>query len=74
MGKNMEMNPDTVKKMSAAERIQLMEMLWDSMRYEEDGIETPEWHESILEERKAKIQSGQATFLSLAELKATRRK
>lgn len=50
-----------------------METLWDSLFYEETEIESPEWHRDILEERKQKIESGKAKFLSLEELKANRK-
>jgi len=49
-----------------------MEALWDSLLYEDGEIETPKWHEKILEERKNKIINGTAKFISLAELKASR--
>ena len=34
------------------ERLQAMEALWDSLLDEESEIESPEWHQDILEERK----------------------
>lgn len=49
-----------------------MEALWDSFRYENEKIETPEWHKNILQERKEKIASGNAKFISLLELKQSR--
>lgn len=49
-----------------------MEALWDSMLSESDKIETPKWHEDIIEERKRIIANGSAKFISLAELKASR--
>jgi len=52
--------------------LQAIEVLWDSLVYENDGVETPEWHEKILQERKEKIASGCATFISLADLKKSR--
>ena len=61
-----------IKKMSTSERLQVMEVLWDSFRYEHECIETPEWHENILQERREKIASGTATFISLSELKKIR--
>ena len=68
------MNIDELKKMRPAERLQAMEALWDSMLYESDEIDTPKWHEDILEERKRIIANGSAKFISLAELKASRRR
>jgi len=66
------MNITELKKMSTSERLQVMEALWDSLLYESDVVETPEWHEKILQERKEKIASGSAKFISLAELKKSR--
>ena len=63
------MNTDEFKKMSAVERFQAMEALWDTMLYENQTIDVPEWHEDILTERKKKIATGTAKFISLAELK-----
>ena len=50
-----------------------MEALWDSLVEEESDIESPAWHRDILEERRRKIDSGQAEFISLEKLRASRR-
>jgi len=67
------MNTEEIKKMSKVERLQTMEALWDSLIDEESEIESPGWHRDILEERKRKIENGQAEFISLAKLRASRR-
>ncbi len=64
------MNTIDIKKMKIADRLQAMEALWDSLLDEESEIESPEWHRDILEDRKTKIKSGKAGFISLEELKA----
>ncbi len=61
------------KKMSRAERLATMEALWDSLVEEEGEIESPEWHREVLEERKRKIEGGQAEFISLEKLRASRK-
>lgn len=66
------MNVTELKKMSTSERLQAMEAIWDSLLYESDEIETPEWHAKILNDRKEKITSGKAKFISLSELKKSR--
>jgi hypothetical protein len=66
------MNISELKKMSKAERLQAMEALWDSL-LNEDDLETPEWHEKILSDRRKKIANNEAKFISLAELKASRK-
>ncbi len=67
------MNTIEIKKMSTIERLQAMEALWNALLYEESEIESPEWHRNILEERKRKIESGKAEFISLEKLKASRK-
>ncbi len=62
-----------IKKMSRVERFQTMEALWNSLIDEESEIESPEWHRDILEERKRKINNGEAEFLSLDQLRASRK-
>jgi hypothetical protein len=56
--------------MSVLERLETMEALWDSLTREPAGIKSPKWHEEILSDRKEKIGSGNADFLSLKELKS----
>jgi hypothetical protein len=67
------MNVNDFKKLSRIDRLQAMELLWESMLYENEDIETPEWHDEILKERKKIIESGKAEFISLSDLKASRR-
>ncbi|MCF8038031.1 MAG: addiction module protein [Desulfohalobiaceae bacterium] len=40
---------------------------------EEFEIESPDWHRDILEERKRKIETGKAEFISLEKLRASRK-
>ena len=44
-----------------------MEVLWDSLRTA--NPDSPEWHGKVLAERRAKIESGEANFISGTELK-----
>lgn len=67
------MNTLEIKKMSRIERLQAMEALWDSLIDEESEIESPGWHRDILEERKRKIEAGEAEFISLEKLRASRK-
>lgn len=64
------MTTTQIKKMSTIERLQAMEELWDALCHEEQEIKSPAWHEKILEERKKKIESGEAEYISIDELKA----
>ncbi|MEI6819587.1 MAG: addiction module protein [Verrucomicrobiota bacterium] len=61
---------DQISQMTVRERVEVMELLWGS--FSKDGIDypSPDWHARILAERSAKIDSGEATFLSLDELQS----
>jgi len=63
-----------ISKMSVLERLQTMEALWDSLTREPGVIKSPSWHEEILSDRKEKIKSGDANFISLEELKSNHEK
>jgi putative addiction module component (TIGR02574 family) len=67
------MNTLEIKKMSRLERLQAMELLWDSLIDEASEMESPEWHRDILEERKRKVQNGKAEFISFEKLKDSRK-
>jgi len=57
--------------MSTSERLQVMEALWDSFRYENEKIETPEWHKNIppchFDERSEEKSFGAKNKISLSE-------
>ncbi len=59
-----------IKNMSTSERLQTMEFIWDSLIYDDSKIDSPDWHKTILTERKKKIESGTAEFISIKDLKA----
>jgi len=58
-----------IERMSFAERLQAMELLWRSMAAEPDKLESPGWHKKILASRLAKVEAGKGEFLTLTQLK-----
>ena len=58
-----------IKQMSCTEKVQDMELLWRSLSAEPEKLESPAWHKKILAQRLAKIESGKAEFLTIAQLK-----
>ena len=65
------MDPSAIDKMSQEEKLRAMEALWDSLTHGDSELQSPAWHEEILASRKSKMDTGEATFVSLNELKAT---
>jgi hypothetical protein len=57
------------QNMDVQERLQTMEAIWNSLLSEVDRLKSPVWHRDTLEERKKKIQSGKAEFVTLSDLK-----
>ena len=60
---------EEVSRMSKAEQLQAMEWLWASLAKKPEAIESPQWHGEVLAARKAKVDSGDAQFLSVQQLK-----
>lgn len=59
-----------IEKMSVTERLQAMDQLWDSLARDSDEIPSPDWHQNVLADRKARAQSGEAKFLTLDQLRS----
>jgi hypothetical protein len=60
---------EEVCRLNKAEQLQALEWLWVSLSKKSDEIESPDWHGDVLTARKAKVDSGEAQFLDLAQLK-----
>lgn len=58
-----------IEKMTQAEKLQAMEALWNSLCHDKTEPDSPAWHEDILADRRRKIESGEAQFISLEEAK-----
>lgn len=58
-----------LNKMTVAEKLRAMEMLWADLSRNDAQIESPVWHGKVLREREARIKSGKAKFLTLAQVK-----
>lgn len=56
-----------IQKMSNPERLRTMEALWDALCHDSDEPQSPAWHGDVLSERKQRIESGEAIFLSIEE-------
>ena len=59
-----------IERMSVTERLQAMDQIWESLDRDGDEIPSPDWHQDILADRKARAQRGEAKFLTLAQLRS----
>jgi putative addiction module component (TIGR02574 family) len=58
-----------IERMSKTERIQAMELLWNSLSSNPSELESPGWHGEVLAQRLAKVEAGDGEFLTIAQLK-----
>jgi putative addiction module component (TIGR02574 family) len=58
-----------IERMSLAERLKAMELLWRSISAQPEKLQSPVWHKKILGKRVAKVEAGKGKFLTLAQLK-----
>ncbi len=63
-----------IAKMSKIERLRAMEDLWDSLSSDDPEIESPEWHQHVLDGRKKDLDEDLVKFISLEEVKLKRGK
>ena len=58
-----------IERMSGAERLQSIEMLWKSLLHNNAWVESPAWHRDVLDARRSLIAEGKASFLTMDELR-----
>ena len=58
-----------IEQMSLVERLQTMELLWKAISSRSEDLSSPSWHGELLAERTAKIERGEATFLTIDQTK-----
>lgn len=56
-----------ITSMTTAQKLEAMEQLWVSLQTAED-FAPPEWHRTILSERQKRIDRGETTFSTVAEV------
>lgn len=59
-----------IQKMTTNERLEAMEHLWDSLTHDSQSVKSPEWHEEALKARREHIESGEAKFYTLEQVKS----
>jgi hypothetical protein len=59
-----------IEKMTLAQRLQAMELLWESISFSPEKVKSPAWHGRVLAARRVKIDAGKGNFLTIKQLKA----
>ena len=55
--------------MSVAEKVQLLESVWQSLCGCPGDVQSPEWHREVLEERSRRLEDGRATISAWTDAK-----
>lgn len=63
-----------IKRITTIERLRAMEELWDAICHEDQEVDSPAWHGDILGDRRKKIESGKAEFISVKDMKESIRR
>ena len=58
-----------LKRMTLAQKMEVLERVWDSVREEGDRLESPAWHGDVLAERRRLVEAGKAKFSPWKEAK-----
>ena len=66
------MSLSDIQDMPTAQKIHLMELLWESLCAEEQEPKSPSWHKELLDIRAKKLKESNVTTYTLDELKALR--
>ena len=58
-----------LEKMTVAEKLRVMELLWIDLTRHEDQFESPAWHGNVLSDRVNRVKEGEESFISWAVAK-----
>ena len=51
-----------LSELTLAQKLELMEAIWDDLAKHEETLESPEWHEEVLKDREKALAAGKATM------------
>jgi len=65
-----ELPSDQLDTLTVAEKVRLLEQVWQSLCCQPDALISPEWHADVLVERHQRLLDGSATRIPWNEAKA----
>jgi putative addiction module component (TIGR02574 family) len=57
-------------KMTVAEKLEVIDRVWDDLRRNAESVPTPEWHKRILEDRRKAYERGEIDYSDWEDAKA----
>jgi putative addiction module component (TIGR02574 family) len=58
-----------VKRLPLAEKLQIMEAIWEDLRAQAERVPVPQWHRDLLDERRKAVEEGREELLNWDEIK-----
>jgi hypothetical protein len=58
-----------LNEMTTADKLALMELLWDDLCRTAEDLPSPAWHGEVLAAREKQLQRGQTGFIDSAEMR-----
>ena len=65
------MTVQDIKALPLAQKIQIMEAIWEDLRDRFDELELPDQLKALLDQRRARVQDGSAQLLEWDAVKST---
>ena len=63
------MSVEAVQQLSRAEKLKLMEVLWDQLSQPEEAFESPAWHAAALAETEQRLAEGKEQIVDWEAVK-----
>ena len=58
-----------LSKLTLAQKLNLMEAIWEDLAKDEKALESPDWHEQVLKDREEALVAGKAAVSGWEEAK-----
>ena len=65
-----ELSSDQLDALTVAEKVRLLEQVWQSLCCQPDTFTSPDWHADVLVERRHELRDGSARRIPWNEAKA----
>ena len=63
-----------LSQLTLAQKLDLMEAIWEDLTKDEEKLESPAWHENVLRDREEALKAGEASVSDWEEAKDRIRK
>ena len=65
------MTAEDIRALSIAQKLQIMETIWEDLRAQFERVEVPEELRQLLDNRRARVRDGSAQLLDWDDVKST---